>query len=331
MTIREKLIKELRKNNKTVILPTSGTELRTRCPYCGDSRKNATSAHMYISMNPPFMYHCFRCDSSGVLNASVLEDFKIHDSTLQVDILTANKNHRPIKGNKTYKPKELKYKIKNFMAAAQNLAYFNNRFNTNYTLKDRDIIKKYKIILDPLAFFEENKINTLPPNFDYAQAIGFVSRDGTFAIFRSINPNEKKRYINVPLYKEESNSKLYTIGTDVDVLKPKSHIILAEGIFDIIGVYETFYKNKTEDDDNYIFVAACGKSYRSAIDTIVKLGFLDFDITIYSDQDVNIDFYKDLKFNSIYFKQQIITIYYNTASKDFGDVTKGTSVRKVML
>lgn len=58
-TIRQRLLKI-----KPSYQNTNRSEIRVRCPYCGDSVKNPMDAHFYISMTPPFMYHCFKCEES---------------------------------------------------------------------------------------------------------------------------------------------------------------------------------------------------------------------------------------------------------------------------
>lgn len=333
MTIAEKLVKELRSKNKKVLLPSSGTELRTRCPYCGDSRKNSTSAHMYVSLLPPFMFHCFRCETSGVLNSKVLNDFDLNDPTLQLDILESNKNYRTKAGRKTRVSSNIKNNICDYSAAKRGIEYLNARFGGKYTFKDIEYLKNtYKVILDPLTFLKENNVKTDKLIFNFNESIGFISQDKTYAIFRNISKQPSKmRYINVPLLGIDSVSKMYILGNKINVLNEKSHFILTEGIFDIIGVYEQFYKNNTNNEENYIFVASCGKSYRSSIDTLIRLGFLDFDVTIYSDNDVDLTFYKDLKYNSSYLKTQNITIYYNKLSKDFGNPVTGIELRKAVV
>lgn len=327
--VADKLINLLKKKNKRVLITTGGNELRTRCPYCGDSRKNSSSAHMYISLNPPYMYHCFRCETSGCLNAKVLRDFDIDDSSLHIEILEASKNSK-YKASKKQK-KSINFNLHKYdiNTAKYNLKYFTNRYNLNYDENDIDLlIDKYKIILDPMTFLSINKIDTKKIIFDFQNSIGFLSFDQNYAIFRLTHNNSKMRYINIPLIGQESDSKIYAISTNIDIMAPKVKFIMTEGIFDIIGVYEHFYKDKSA---NCIFIASCGKSYRTAIDSFVRLGFLDFDLIIYSDSDVKLDFYKDIKDNSVYLQNKPITIYYNDTTKDFGVPKDNIHLRKAVI
>ena len=52
---------------------SGGREILVRCRFCGDSQKNLSDAHLYISLdeNKPF-YNCFKCRASGVINGEFL-------------------------------------------------------------------------------------------------------------------------------------------------------------------------------------------------------------------------------------------------------------------
>lgn len=324
-----KIINLLKQKGKKVLITTSGRELRTRCPYCGDSRKNSSSAHMYISLNPPYMYHCFRCETSGRLNSKSLRDFEIDDSGLNVELLEASKNISKHASKKSKVSKNFNLFKYDRAVAINNLQYLSNRYDIDYDINNiNELIDKYKIIIDPMTFLSINKINTDNIIFDFSNAIGFLSFDKNYAIFRLTHNNSKMRYINIPLLGAESDSKVYAISSYIDILAPKVTFVMTEGIFDIIGVYEHFYKNA---NTNYIFIASCGKSYRTAIDSFVRMGFLNFDLVIYSDADVKLDFYKDIKKNSIYLQNKQITIYYNENSKDFGVPKNQILLRKAVI
>ena len=49
----------------------SGIQIRTRCPFCGDSQKNINTGHLYLRINPddnlPIVYNCFKCPAKGIL------------------------------------------------------------------------------------------------------------------------------------------------------------------------------------------------------------------------------------------------------------------------
>ena len=99
-----------------------------------------------------------------------------------------------------------------------------------------------------------------------------------------------------------------------NLLKPEINLVIAEGPFDIIGIKEYFYK----DDNDSIFIAVNGKGYNPVLNRISRLGFINLNINIYSDADVDMDYYKQMKrYNSILMNNET-RIYYNTIEKDYG-------------
>lgn len=306
-------------------------DIRVRCPYCGDSRKDATSAHMYIKLEPPFAFHCFRCETSGSLNSETIRDFKMRDNDVAIDVAYINKSSRgKVKQKGEQSRRSVNLSTTQSETVMTNLKYFNNRYNTHYTEKDvPELTEKYKIVFDPVQFFKNNKCDATVSGFDYSKAIGFVSSDGGYIVFRDSSGTQERRYNNFKLDKTQEYKKRYTVNTDVDIMSPKLNLVMAEGIFDIIGVKEYFYKDVTSKD--YVFTAVCGKSYSEAIKHYIRLGFLDLNITIYSDKDVDIQFYKDLKSNSPLLKNTPITIYYNELEKDYGIPLERIKLRKAVI
>ena len=71
-------------------------EYRTRCPLCGDSKKNENTGHMYIKVNvndnSPIQFHCFLCEEGGVLKPSMLSMLEIDDINLKSSLTVLNKS-----------------------------------------------------------------------------------------------------------------------------------------------------------------------------------------------------------------------------------------------
>jgi len=296
-------------------------EVRIRCPYCGDSQKDSRAAHLYIEMKPPFKFYCQKCSTSGVLNQSVLKDLQIYDNTLNSSLAEGKILSRKNSGIKkmNFLSKKIISNVSTENEVSLNsLNYFNKRFNT--TFDSNFLEKKFKCILSPMEFIEKNKITFYSDTYNLNTAIGFLSYDNSHAVFRDTSNLQKKRYYNLNLfpYEEESiKSKSYTLSSNINILSEKVNLVITEGIFDIIGVYIHFFLG-TENEKNTIFSAACGKGFLAVINNFIRLGFLDLNISIYSDSDVNINFYKSLKKSSIYLKNSQLTIFYNDKEKDFG-------------
>lgn len=309
----------IKENKKPSYLTTNKKEISIRCPYCGDSRKNKSSTHLYIELRSPFKFYCHKCNTGGVLNNQTLRDFGIFNQDIATAI-SAHKTKLKFKNlnlsTQTRKFKQPELVVVESESSKKAVEYFNQRYNSNY---DNDyIVNKFKAITDADEFFKKNNIK---PNgfYNFKDAIGFLSSDGTHIVFRDISGKAKTRYFNLNLdqSENETSNKIYNLRSSIDILQEKITLVITEGIFDIIGVYEHFYKG-TENEKNTIFAAACGKSYNAVILNYIRKGFLDLDIKIYSDNDVPITFLKDIKNASIYQKNLSIEVFYNKKEKDFG-------------
>lgn len=321
-------------NKKPSYQTTNKKEVRIRCPYCGDS-KDPSSAHLYIEMAPPYKFHCKKCETAGVLSNQVLRDFGIFSNGLSGAIL---RNNREFKSNGgiqkiTYKKINLNNPVVDSASSKNALNYFNSRFNLS--LDNEYLVGKFKVITDSLEFFNVNKITPPKFSFDFSKAIGFISSDNSHIIFRDISGYQSLRYFNLNLNQSEFDNKMYTIKTKVDIMSTETTLVITEGIFDIIGVYEHFYKEKP---GNYIFAAACGKGFNNIILNFIRKGFLNLNVEIYSDADVDISFYKRLKSQSEYLKNIKFTIYYNALynpstkfAKDYGIPKEHIQLKKVFM
>lgn len=326
-------------HKKPSFITTNKKEIRIRCPYCGDSKSDPNDAHLYIQMKAPFKFHCFKCETSGTLNAKTLREMEIFDNELLTYIINEKKENN-LNNNiyyYNYKP-SLKNNTTNLIGSSD-LAYnyFLERFKVNIT--NNYIIDKFKCILNPIQFIKDNNIYIDKKiKFDFSKAIGFISSDGSHVIFRNIDKNSQgQRYYNLNINNSDESSKIYNISSNVDIMSKKIKLVITEGIFDIIGVYLHFYKDKVPDD-NIIFAAACGKGYSAVINKFIKMGFLNMDIEIYSDGDVEPYFYKNMIKSSPYLKNFKFTVYYNNLydpitknGKDYGVPKEQIQLRKVLI
>jgi hypothetical protein len=203
--------------------------------------------------------------------------------------------------------------------------YFNSRYHSNFT--GSELKELFKAITEPERFFEINGIRN-PGYYQFEKSIGFLSADNSHIIFRNVTGEQSRRYCNLALTEDPGASKIYNISTDIDLLQDTVEIIMCEGVFDIIGVYNTFYQG--QDSKNKIFAAACGKSYLSVIEKYTRMGFLNLKMVIYSDADVDTMFYKKMKASS-YLMKTPITIFYNTLEKDFGVAPNRIKLRKTIV
>ena len=324
-SVRNIILKEKKPSYTT----TNKKEVRVRCPYCGDSKSNKSSAHMYIEMRPPFRFHCFKCETAGRLTQQTAKDFGLYDIELNSLLVEGSKlirNSGPTQISFT--KNTVAFDSFNTQQTANSIAYFNNRFGTD--LDGDYITNKFKAVLSAPDFFKRNNIYVSQNQYDFINVIGFVSSDASHIVFRDTSGYQPRRYYNLALTEDDFASKIYNISSDIDILSDSVNLVMTEGIFDIIGVYLHFYKD-TPNEKNTIFSAACGKGFNSVISHFIRRGFLNMNIIIYSDGDVSPEFFRNLKASSPYLKNMRFTVYYNTLEKDFGIRKENISLKRVII
>ena len=120
-----------------------GTEILTRCPYCGDS-SNQRNAHFYISVpsNPDEVsfYDCKKCSAHGILSDEVLRKLGCQDSNTIIQVETHNSRVLKLPKYKTLKkiniyPLNNRY-IRDDKNNKYKLDYINKRIGANFTYED---------------------------------------------------------------------------------------------------------------------------------------------------------------------------------------------------
>ena len=304
-----------------------------RCPSCLDS-DNPNHAHLYISRVPPFYYLCHRCKFSGAVNESFLKLLGVAITPELQEIISQNRNavKEDVKSKNISSRKQV-YSILDKKLRSNTLAippfdrnvvirnikkykYLCNRFKAVVTKED---IERFKIVFDLKEFVRYNSIMTLPVDTNYMNIlnndyIGFMNYSYEGIINRNItNTDSEYRYYDLMFAK--SPFRIYTFNERLDILQSKLKLIVAEGIFDVIGIYYAFPELR-----DHTFAAMLGHGIVSVLKFFVSLGFLDQEILIFSDADVTPEEYKaqlykyrlpiDLKFKIYYLR--------NSKGHDFG-------------
>ena len=305
---------------------TSLTELYVMCPECGHTSHKG-SAHYYIAMFPPFKTFCQKCGKKGVLNHQTLEELNIYNNDLELMIREANKD---LKGNSSSTVNYIKqknvfdYEDESNDRTQASLDYVNNRFNSSFTIDELN--NRFKCVADPVKFLKEKRVDVSKYKFDFSKSVGFVSSDNMYLICRDISGEQECRYSNVKLTDDQDASKIYNIRMPINRMNPVTTLVITEGIFDAIGVYNAFYK----DAENTIIAAGCGKSWTQVINKFKKLGYLILNVEIYSDNDVELKKYSNIN-KSTFIQPTLVqdtqisktginkvTVYYNELGKDTG-------------
>lgn len=324
-------------------------QYRTRCPFCGDSRSDLNTGHLYIKINPednyPMVYHCFKCEESGIVNDNLLLALGIDDINLKSNISSLNKTSDKIKGQKYFDDD----KIVNFgyelpeVKDYKKIEYIEERLKVSITDED---IRKLKIITSLRDFLIYNNIkeitmeNYICHNIE-KNYVGFLSYGGAYILFRDVSNKQKYKWIKYPVTRESSGCKLfYSIETSIDVFtREKININLCEGVMDIISAY----KNLGYNSDKDLNIAVCGKQYLYVLNTLGSMGFIgeNIDLNIFSDNDEVFNNKKNNKPTDIkYFKKLLNTqkylygntnIYYNLIDKDIGVGLDKISLKKYKI
>jgi hypothetical protein len=326
MSLVDDLYKALRAEGRVAYLNSNNTEMSCRCPYCGDSSKDKSHAHLYISCDPPFKFFCQRCEASGIVGDNVLEDIGIHDDELSMGF------HREIKKFKrnttihdsslaylkVRNPKFPKYDLKGRFK--EKLGYMEDRLG--FTLRKEDLLR-YRVIGSLEDFLILNKLDHMLDDDKFSKdcwmvdkfGLGWLSRDGSHASFRFIAGDFKKRFKTINLDPYGEGSKVFTIRSELGLMAPEIEVVMTEGFFDVLSVHHNFFNG--ERVRNRVFCAINGKGFNLFPLMLMKMGFLNINLTLYSDNDISLD---DYRFILPEWRYNRIRVIYNRheGQKDFG-------------
>lgn len=301
-------LKQFLLNNISGKVVAGDKEFLCRCPFCGDSR-HLKSAHFYINLpnsdEVPVMYHCKKCNISGVLNRTVLRELNVE--VIEEDILSdLIKRHKKLSGNfvrgsdknKSIYKFNTKYDLISVSEMSEwKINYINNRLGLNLSYQD---MINCKIVLNIENLYNTNKSNYLHFTRDKRiikelneSFIGFLGYNNGVLNMRNLRPGKvskyiDKRYVNYnlfPIEYLEGTSKYYIIPTVVDTLNPEPiKIHIAEGPFDILSIFYNLYNGNKY---NSIYASIGGKSYINLIKFFLcDLKIINTEIHIYFDNDV---------------------------------------------
>lgn len=323
-------------------IASGGKEIIKRCHFCGDSR-DPTSKHLYIGLKPDgsIAYNCFKCNTSGYVDGNFFRSLGCYD----VDLITLCQENNRSKSSyieSTNKRKIARSKdpilvYRDAPETQKKLEHLRKRLGYPFQFED---LARFKIILNLYDYINSNTVGTLTRNKNICDQIdqfflGFLSTDNAYIIMRrlvpegKLHPNIDSRYINYNIYGiNDSSSRYYILPTQIDPNR-KVIINIAEGPFDILGVY----LNTNSIKDNAIFAAIGGKSYMSIVKYfIINYGFMDFELHVYVDNDVdNYEMYKLADLIKPF--RPIVYIHRNLfpGEKDFGVIKDRIDERIVKL
>lgn len=311
--------------NHNAKLASGGKEITKKCHICGDS-KDPSSRHMYIGMRDgAIVYNCFKCNSSGVVNSEFLRGLDCSDLDL-MKMCNANtlsnyriyKNESFEQNSKFYIPK---ITFTDTPGNAKKLASINKRMGIDFSNR----LNEFKIVLNLKEFLTNNGINKYTRHHNIIEElsqffIGFLSTNNKYVYLRRlvpedrVHPSIRSRYVKYNIF-DLDTSDYYILPK---IVNPYSlNIYIAEGPFDIIGVY---ILNNSSNIDNAIYGAIGGKSYLGFVKYFIqKYGLISFTLHIYADNDI--EMYELEKINNFLRPYgNKIYVHFNTFpnEKDFG-------------
>lgn len=224
----------------------SSKEFIIHCPYCDDAtRKNAHShGHLYISIERP-VFHCFRCDSSGVL-INLIKDLGYNDESV-INRLSSSVKFN-VEKNSTVKLN--RSKSINFYERLLNMKFCNPGLFDEGVRYIQSRIDRY---------VDLNYYRMIPEMINNQTCISFYNYDNNFTTARIITPKKNYRYI-----KNNGSMDLYYFQEkDFDQY---DNIVLAEGPFDIVSLhrYSVFPKDKS------FYLALLSKNYGKVLTRLIQ-------------------------------------------------------------
>lgn len=332
---KQELIQELLLN----IQPSyyKNYELNVRCPFCGDSIKNANSAHLSIRINPdddqPLVFRCLRCNTTGIFNGTTLSMIGVYSSTNSTNIERYNrlscKKHGIFSNKKGLNIKFPKLEINDLII--QKHKYIENRLGINVDIEE---LHNKKIVYDFLGLLKYNHIEKLYGNAEHLKAlqtdhVGFLSARNDFINFRDMTGNHKRYYIYKIKRDLDTTGKFYIMPNKIDPFDNGIKTInIAEGVFDILGVY---YNILNKYDYNTVYAAINGSGYLNVIKYILEQGLLcDVNVNIFSDADRAPDYYTNMVKTLAPFVNDI-RLFYNEIGKDYGVPKDQVKLKEVQI
>lgn len=298
---------------------------------------------MYISVATPHNFYCQRCNATGLLSRDligVLLNDTDHDWVRTIQKGTKkflqDTNIKASAITSFDKLKQMKYPRYQMDSERfrSKKGYLEERLGVSLLREDMKRFKVVNSVLDTLVLnkvenvLRNDRIMDVVDKYD-DEMLGYLTTDASHLLSRYTNDNHERRYYAINLFDPIAvGKKLYTIESQVDLLAPEVNLVLAEGFFDITGVYSHFYREK--DNTSRIFGAINGRGFSQFIYAIFSTGLLNINLDIYADNDINVDAFKRMLPIR---RLRKITLHYNQHSdeKDFGVPLKKIKDKRIIL
>lgn len=302
----------------------------TRCPYCGDSRTDLNTGHLYILVSPEetsrMVFYCQRCQEHGVVGdelVTLLDGDESVRGAVGVINTKGTTSKKTSSKQFTYFDAILPDEVP--PAYTKKIKYIENRLGISIT---NDLMKKLKIVVSPYDFLIANDIKKTmykPKMMNILERdyVGFLSTGNSHILFRDIANTHSEPWLKYPITPESKSNHVsfsYDVGVDI-FSKDEITVNFSEGVFDAIGVKEYFHK----DNPNTVDIAVCGMNYYAMIKYLVHIGLVGSNVSLnmYLDNDKEFNNGKEWKIPR-YMKDVTkalfnrVAVYRNLIGKDYG-------------
>lgn len=329
------LIQEIMENIKPSYYKNK--ELNVRCVFCGDSIKNANSAHLSIRIDPdddqPIVFRCLRCNSTGIFNGTTMTMIGLYSNTNSTNLERYNrlscKKHGLSISKKGLNLKIPKLKINDNVLLKHK--YIEDRLGIKIDIEELHNNKIIYNFVDLLKYNNIQKIYGTEQHIKDLQYdhVGFLSARNDFINFRDITGKHKRYYIYKIMRSMDTTGKFYIMPNNIDPFNDDIKTInIAEGVFDILGIY---YNILNKYKYNTVYAAINGSGYLNVIKYILEQGLLcDVNINIFSDNDRPPDYYKNMVKTLTPFVNDI-RLFYNSIGKDYGVPINEIKLKEVSI
>ena len=310
-------------------------ELNVRCPFCGDSIKNANSAHLSIRINPdddqPLVFRCLRCNTTGLFNGTTLTMIGIYTNNVNIERYNrlSCKKHGVSLSKKGLRIKFPELNVTE--SVLQKHKYIENRLGLKLDVEE---LHKNKIVYDFLGLMKYNHIDKLYGSPEHIKAlqtdhVGFLSARNDFINFRDMTGKHQRYYIYKIKRDLDTTGKFYIMPNKIDPFNDDVKTInIAEGVFDILGIY---YNILNKYNYNTVYAAINGSGYLNVLKYILEQGLIcDVNVNIFSDADRPPDYYKNMINNLAPFVNEI-RLFYNEIGKDYGVPGKEIKLKEIKI
>jgi len=282
-------------------IPSDASQFRCKtCPFCGDVKW-----HMYVKIklsdDTPVLYHCFKCNESGVINKEFLDYFDLGD-TIKIPKQTTRKK-LDVAAVST---------IVNSISCTEQddvrlvTEYIHDRVGHYPTLEE---LQMFQYVGNPFQYVKEYLEPEIESDYYLKKRCWFKLTNGNIN-GRAYDSSEEMRWFRYHT-KNCVGRGLYTMKTPIDLYRP-INVCIAEGIMDVIGL---FYNNPIP---NAFHIAILGKDYHAGIQHMLNMGIFgeSVNIRIYKDADVGIHkIHVNPNLRKLFKK---VEVYQNTLASDYG-------------